>query len=188
LLAGVSFHLLAFCFIGDVFCVHSSTLIPAYFSMIFFNPYPGKLIVSFASSPSPSRRITTPRPYFGCWTVLPAPNLPLRNFGEDFGAGGRLGVTEAGRFWVWVAAGRLTGGTTAGKTRTPAFGAGGVGADFASCARAMPDGTDMPRSAKNCAILSSELKVRPVYRLRLTDSRTSYCSENRSTSSTCISR
>lgn len=57
---------LAFYFVFHVLCVHSSILIPAYFAIIFFNPYPGKLIVSFASSPSPSRRNTVPRPYFGC--------------------------------------------------------------------------------------------------------------------------
>src|SRR6185312_16349228 len=58
-------QLLTFLSILNVFCVHSSTLIPAYFSTIFFNPNPGKLIVSFASSPSPSRRRMVPRPYFG---------------------------------------------------------------------------------------------------------------------------
>jgi len=64
-LTGYAFEAFAFGFIFNVLCVHSSILIPAYFSIIFLSPYPGKLIVSFASSPSPSRRSTVPRPYLG---------------------------------------------------------------------------------------------------------------------------
>src|SRR3954452_14319067 len=44
---------------------------PAYFSISFFCPKPGKLTVSFAASPVPSRRSTSPRPYFG-WRTCEA--------------------------------------------------------------------------------------------------------------------
>src|SRR6185437_10238186 len=54
--------------------------------------------------------------------------------------------------------------------------------------RVNPDGGGIPRSLKNWAIFSTELYVLPVYRLRLTDSRTSCCSEYKSTSSVCRSR
>src|SRR5260370_23431423 len=53
------------------FCIHQSLFSPAYFSTSFLSPYPGKLTVSLASSPSPSRRTITPRPYLGCSTVDP---------------------------------------------------------------------------------------------------------------------
>ena len=86
-LTGCAFEALAFGFIFNVLGVHSSILIPAYFSTIFLSPYPGKLIVSFASSPSPSRRKMVPRPYFGCFTVAPTENPePL---GERPGRDGR---------------------------------------------------------------------------------------------------
>src|SRR5579862_2868322 len=55
-------QLLTFRFVCDLFSVHS-TLIPAYFAISFFNPYPGKFTVTFVSSPEPSRRTTVPRPY-----------------------------------------------------------------------------------------------------------------------------
>src|SRR5579871_5313441 len=66
-LAGRALQLLAFICVRDVFGVHS-TLIPAYFAISFFSPYPGKLTVIFVSSPVPSRRITVPRPYLACST------------------------------------------------------------------------------------------------------------------------
>src|SRR5215217_3713444 len=44
---------------------------PAYFSTSFFWPKPGKLTRSLAASPTPSRRSTRPRPYFGCLTCVP---------------------------------------------------------------------------------------------------------------------
>src|SRR5262249_35101591 len=59
---------LSFRSVRYLFCIHQSLFSPAYFSMIFFSPYPGKCTVSLASSPSPSRRTTTPRPYFG-WST-----------------------------------------------------------------------------------------------------------------------
>ncbi len=61
-----------------------------------------------------------------------------------------------------------------------------TGAGFCAGGRwVSPDGGGMPRSAKNWAMFSTELYVLPVYRLRFTDSRTSCCSEKRSTSSVC---
>src|SRR4029079_8796024 len=57
---------LTFQLVFYVLCIHSSSVIPAYLATIFCSPCPGKLIVSFASSPSPSRRNTVPRPYLGC--------------------------------------------------------------------------------------------------------------------------
>jgi hypothetical protein len=47
------------------FCIHQSVFNPAYFSISFLSPCPGKLTVSFASSPSPSRLTITPFPYLG---------------------------------------------------------------------------------------------------------------------------
>src|SRR5579863_8064371 len=73
-LARCAFELLAFVFVGYFFSVHS-TLIPAYFAMSFFNPYPGKLTVTFVSSPEPSRRSTVPLPYLAWVTVEPGPNF-----------------------------------------------------------------------------------------------------------------
>src|SRR6476646_948378 len=43
----------------------------AYFSISFFNPNRGNCTVILAFSPSPSRRYTTPSPYFGCFTRCP---------------------------------------------------------------------------------------------------------------------
>src|SRR6185369_16215669 len=78
-LAGCAFELLAFVFVGYFFCVHS-TLIPAYFAINFFSPYPGKLTVTFVSSPVPSRRRTVPRPHLVCSTVEPGPNFLATGF------------------------------------------------------------------------------------------------------------
>jgi hypothetical protein len=50
-------------------------LIPAYFAISFFNPYPGKLTVTLVSSPLPSRRNTVPCPYFACSMVEPGPSF-----------------------------------------------------------------------------------------------------------------
>src|SRR6185295_11306810 len=74
LLAGSPLKLLAFVFVGNFFGIHS-TLIPAYFAINFFKPYPGKLTVTFVSSPEPSRRSTVPRPHLVCSTVEPGPNF-----------------------------------------------------------------------------------------------------------------
>src|SRR5579872_4357191 len=74
LLAGCALQLLAFVFVGNFFGIHS-TLIPAYFAINFFKPYPGKLTVTFVSSPEPSRRSTVPRPHLVCSTVEPGPNF-----------------------------------------------------------------------------------------------------------------
>src|SRR6185369_15569637 len=74
LLAGGTLQLLAFVFVGNFFGIHS-TLIPAYFAINFFKPYPGKLTVTFVSSPEPSRRSTVPRPHLVCSTVEPGPNF-----------------------------------------------------------------------------------------------------------------
>src|SRR5687767_7644914 len=49
---------------------------PAYFSTSFFWPKPGKLTRSLAASPTPSRRSTRPRPYFGCLTCVPGVKPP----------------------------------------------------------------------------------------------------------------
>src|SRR6266478_154443 len=56
LLAGRPLQLLPFRPIGYRFCIHQSLFSPAYFSTSFLSPYPGKLTVSLASSPSPSLR------------------------------------------------------------------------------------------------------------------------------------
>src|SRR5579862_7653045 len=74
LLARCALQLLAFVFVGNFFGIHS-TLIPAYFAINFFKPYPGKLTVTFVSSPEPSRRSTVPRPHLVCSTVEPGPNF-----------------------------------------------------------------------------------------------------------------
>ena len=70
-------QLLAFFFIFNLLCVHDSVFNPANLSTSFFNPCPGKLMVSFASSPSPSRLSTVPRPYRGCSTTDPGPKVFL---------------------------------------------------------------------------------------------------------------
>src|SRR5713101_6425510 len=69
LLARRPLQLLSFRPIRYRFCIHQSVFNPAYFSINFLSPCPGKLTVSFASSPSPSRLTITPLPYFGCTTV-----------------------------------------------------------------------------------------------------------------------
>lgn len=56
---------LSFRRISNMFCIHQSYFNPAYFSISFLSPYPGKLTVSLASSPSPSRLTIVPRPYLG---------------------------------------------------------------------------------------------------------------------------
>src|SRR5579864_2710327 len=48
----------------------------AYFSTSFFNPNRGNCTVILAFSPSPSRRYTTPSPYFGCFTRCPGRKEP----------------------------------------------------------------------------------------------------------------
>src|SRR5579883_86357 len=93
----------AFVFVLDMLRVHSSILIPAYFSTSFFKPCPGKLTVSLASSPSPSRLNTVPRPYFGCCTTEPAPNALLF-------AGDRNGTTTPWPFALPLPAGLPEGG------------------------------------------------------------------------------
>src|SRR5207302_8868874 len=107
-LAGLALQLFAFGSICNVFGVHSS-FIPAYFSTSLFSPWPGKLTVSLASSPSPSRRSTVPRPYRGCTTVEPEPKGFLRTAG--LGGGGCGGVAASGAccFCVW---GTMDGGFT----------------------------------------------------------------------------
>src|SRR3954470_3195074 len=55
---------------------------PAYFSTSFFWPKPGKLTRSLAASPTPSRRSTRPRPYFGCLTCVPG-TKPLPEEEDD---------------------------------------------------------------------------------------------------------
>src|SRR5712691_10563125 len=92
--AGSALQLLAFLFIGDGFRVHS-ILIPAYFATNFFNPYPGKLTVTLASPPEPSRRRTVPRPYLACSTVEPGPTFLgglLSNGAAGLRTGGVAGV------------------------------------------------------------------------------------------------
>jgi len=74
LLPGRALQLLAFCSIGNFLGIHS-TLIPAYFAISFFNPYPGKLTVTLVSSPLPSKRNTVPWPYFACSMVEPGPSF-----------------------------------------------------------------------------------------------------------------
>src|SRR5215207_10922586 len=75
---------------------------PAYFSTSFFWPKPGKLTRSLAASPTPSRRRTRPRPYFGCLTCVPGVK-PADDDAEDEDdagerppAAGRGGVGWAG--------------------------------------------------------------------------------------------
>ena len=71
--------LLAFCSVFNVLGIHS-ILIPAYFAINFFNPYPGKLTVTLASSPEPSSRTMVPRPYLACSMVEPSPVFFLRHW------------------------------------------------------------------------------------------------------------
>src|SRR5215471_2556310 len=140
LLARGALQLLAFCFVGDVLGVHQSLFNPAYFSTSFFNPKRGKFTVILASSPSPSRRTTVPVPYLGCSTVMPA---------------------RAERF-TGAAAGR-----TACTGRGLPIGRGNCGGVRGSGGLAGTGGGEglkvMPRSLKNCEMLSSELYVLPVY-------------------------
>src|SRR5688500_4238581 len=56
-------------------CVYAFSS-PAYFSTSFFWPKPGKLTKSLAPSPTPSRRSTRPRPYFGWRTCVPGVKPP----------------------------------------------------------------------------------------------------------------
>src|SRR5215210_6157617 len=93
-----SAFLSAFCLLLSAFYAFSS---PAYFSISFFCPKPGKLTVSLAASPVPSRRRTRPRPYFGWRTCVPGVKSPLDAVEDDeedaarpppVGAGGRGGV------------------------------------------------------------------------------------------------
>ena len=68
LLASLALQTLPFGFVFDLFCIQGriySCCNVAYFSMSFFKPYPGKLTVILASSPSPSRRRIVPVPYLG---------------------------------------------------------------------------------------------------------------------------
>src|SRR5581483_542021 len=104
---------LPFCSVGDVLCVHS-TLIPAYFAISLFNPYPGKLTVTFVSSPDPSRRNTVPRPYFACSMVAPGPTfLAFAAFAAGCCTGGTAGLGAAGGFGAlpakncWIASTEL---------------------------------------------------------------------------------
>src|SRR5436853_6276527 len=48
----------------------------ACFATNFFGPYPGKVTVSFASSPAPSHLVTTPLPYLSCRTRSPTLKSP----------------------------------------------------------------------------------------------------------------
>src|SRR5271165_2472552 len=84
LLARRPLQFLSFRPILNVFRVHQSLFNPAYFSINFLSPYPGKLTVSLASSPSPSRLTIVPLPYFGCSTVVP---VFRGGCGFDAGAG-----------------------------------------------------------------------------------------------------
>src|SRR5829696_5471713 len=56
---------------------------PAYFSTSFFWPKPGKLTRSLAASPTPSRRRTRPRPYFGCLTCVPGVKPAAEDEADD---------------------------------------------------------------------------------------------------------
>jgi hypothetical protein len=71
-------------------CHHQAFSSPAYFSMSFFWPKPGKLTVSLAESPAPSRRRTRPRPYLGWRTCEPGANAPAA-FDEDDAEGDEAG-------------------------------------------------------------------------------------------------
>src|SRR5271168_4514471 len=85
-LARSALGLLAFYSVFYVLGVHS-ILIPAYFATSFFNPYPGKLTVTLASSPEPSNRTMVPRPYLTCSMVDPNPVF-LRGITNGFGSAG----------------------------------------------------------------------------------------------------
>ena len=119
-----------------------------------------------ASSPSPSRRTTVPVPYLGWFTVIPVRAL-LRGAG---GAVGNCRVGPCGR-GNWDAAdggspegapGRAGGAPDKGR-------AGPCGRENREAAEGGPEGAlgrtgdaggrlnVMPRSPKNCEMLSSEL-------------------------------
>src|SRR5438270_9100879 len=73
---------------SSIITPHSSLLSyafssPAYFSTSFFWPKPGKLTVSLAESPAPSRRSTSPRPYLGCLTCVPGTKSPPEDVEDD---------------------------------------------------------------------------------------------------------
>src|SRR5207248_8388645 len=85
-LARRALQLLSFGPVRCVFCIHQSVFNPAYFSISFLSPCPGKLTVSFASSPSPSRLTITPLPYLGWLTVDPV-FLGACGLGGEGGAG-----------------------------------------------------------------------------------------------------
>src|SRR5262249_23039906 len=133
LFARGALQLFAFYFVGDVLGVHQSLFNPAYFSTSFFNPKRGKFTVILASSPSPSRRTTVPVPYLGCSTVMPV-RAALRAAG---------GAVESG---LVGAGGRGNGEPDCGGT--PGRCCGGAAPGRLNC---------MPRSPKNCEMLSSEL-------------------------------
>src|SRR4051812_36036106 len=118
-------------------------------------------MVNFASSPSPSRRNTVPRPYFGCCTTEPYPSVFFFAAGLNVALAGRA----AGCCCTTAGFCSTAGGGGGPKSNEPGRGRSGFcGADGGFGLR--PAGGFNPRCSKNCEMFATELYVLPVYKLR----------------------